>query len=80
MNTASDNLRGDRILFSVVMHLRAECDKLRAAYKYDESNIIWKAIHEELWTTMMQVRSDVLTIPRDRMTAADVPSCFPGFK
>jgi hypothetical protein len=79
MTTANDNLRGDRILFSVVMHLRAECDKLRAAYKYDDASVIWKAIHEELYTTLMQVRSEVLNVPRSSMTAADVPSCFPGF-
>ena len=77
--TAAENLRGDRILFSIVMQLRAECERLRAAYRFEESNVIWRVIHEELWLVYGQVRADVLNVPKESLTAADVPSCFPGF-
>jgi len=74
----TDHLRGDRILSSIVNHLREEAGRHAVVYNYAESNVCMKAI-DVVYSIHMQVRADVLNIARENMTAADVPSCYPGF-
>lgn len=72
-------LNADRLLSSIVRHLRADNAAALASYRYEDCNAAMGAI-ELVKSAHLHVRADILNVPVLSIKAADVPSCYPGFE
>lgn len=72
-------LSADRLLSSIVRHLRADNAAALASYRYEDCKAAMGAI-ELVKSAHLGVRADILNTSAFCLTAADVPACYPGFE